>query len=83
MRSPWPVIAIAGAAAVLLAARRPATSAPQQWEYRTVWDQTDTTKLNALGRDGWELVAVHTAIFNGSTAREVGWLYFKRPITTP
>ena len=28
----------------------------------------------------WELVAVHTLIFNGTTAKEAGWLYFKRPI---
>jgi len=78
-----PVLAIGCVAFAVLAARRPVQPASTQWEYRTVWDQTDTTKLNALGRDGWELVAVHTAIFNGTTAREVGWLYFKRPLTQP
>ena len=84
MRSPWPVLAMSGAAAVLLAAKRPAAPAPQQqWEYRTVWDQTDTTKLNAIGRDGWELVAVHARSYNGSSTKDVGWLYFKRPLTTP
>jgi hypothetical protein len=67
----------------VVAARRRSLPPVTQWEYRTVWDQTDTTRLNALGRDGWELVAVHTAIFNGTTAREVGWLYFKRPLPAP
>ena len=83
MQKLLPVLAIGCVAFAVLAARRPVQPAPTQWEYRTVWDQTDTTKLNALGRDGWELVAVHTAIFNGTTAREVGWLYFKRPLTQP
>jgi len=80
MRSIWTVLAVAGAATILLASQPAGQAAVQLWEYRTVWDQTDTTKLNALGREGWELVAVHTAIFNGTTAKEVGWLYFKRPI---
>ncbi len=80
MRSILPILAVAGAAGILIASRPAAQAAVQQWEYRTVWDQTDTTKLNVLGREGWELVAVHTAIFNGTTAKEVGWLYFKRPI---
>jgi len=39
--------------------------------------------LTMLRRDGWELVAVHTAIANGFTGHEVGWLYFKRPLAQP
>jgi len=82
MRSIWTLLALAGAATILVGSRPAGQATVQQWEYRTVWDQTDTTKLNVLGREGWELVAVHTAIFNGTTAKEVGWLYFKRPIKT-
>lgn len=74
------VIAIGGVLS-LVAAKNPQPTGVPKWEYRTVWDQTDTAKLNALGRDGWELVSVHTASLNGTTGREVGWLFFKRPIS--
>ena len=68
---------------VTLAARRAPNQTREQWEYRTVWNEKDTTKLNVLGHDGWELVAVTTASFGGTTAKEVGWAYFKRRVATP
>lgn len=73
------VLAVAVILAATIAARR--VIAPTRWEYLTVWDEKDTAALNALGRDGWELVAVSTASIQGTTAREVGWLFFKRPVT--
>jgi hypothetical protein len=48
-----------------------------------VWNEKDTTKLNALGREGWELVGVTTASFGGTTSKEVGWAYFKRQLIAP
>lgn len=77
---PWITTGIA-ALAVTMAARGRSAAAPTRWEYRTIWDEKDTSALNALGRDGWELVTVSTASIQGTTAREVGWLYFKRPVT--
>lgn len=73
------------AAGILVVAAAAARQAPthELWEYRTVWNVTDTAKLNVLGREGWELVSVHTAIFQGTTAREVGWVYFKRRLPAP
>ncbi len=41
------------------------------WEYRTIDALDPELDLDALGRDGWELVAAH-----GAASRV---LYFKRP----
>ena len=63
----------------------PAASGVPAWDYAVVsiharHNDGLEDELKKYGREGWELVAVHTAIFNGTTAKEVGWLYFKRPI---
>jgi hypothetical protein len=83
MRRLWTLVAIASLAFVAVGAGVRREQAREQWEYRTSWDETDTAKLNALGREGWELVAVSTAIIGGTTGRSVGYQFFKRRIAAP
>lgn len=46
----------------------------QKWEYKCVAivgaGESTTRQLNALGNEGWELVAVASIV----------WHYFKRPV---
>ena len=50
---------------------------PPQWEYLITAD-THQPRLNELGAEGWELVAVSTAV-RFEPMREVErWLYLKR-----
>jgi hypothetical protein len=44
----------------------------QKWEYKVIEVSTNENVLNALGAEGWELVAV---------AEDYQRLYFKRPIS--
>ena len=54
---------------------------PQRWEYMVLKGRSgeDTTTLNRIGRDGWELVAATAISINGNTSGIPGYLYFKRP----
>ena len=53
------------------------------WEYRVIEDmpamhgETLEARLNALGREGWELLAVHFR----EVGRAVTLFIFKRPLT--
>jgi hypothetical protein len=71
------------AATVLLAGWRTdhhQQRAAPRWEY-AVLAVHDTAHLNSMGREGWELVAVTTAIFGGNTyPNRPGDLFFKRPL---
>ena len=55
------------------------SSARNGWEYRVVFSDPDTVKmdLNTLGADGWELVSILPDTVDGNSrgAR----FYFKRP----
>ncbi|MFN2578418.1 MAG: hypothetical protein ABR607_12090 [Pyrinomonadaceae bacterium] len=47
----------------------------QQWEYKLVEGLQTNDQLNALGREGWELVATEVGVGNHNMA-----FYFKRPV---
>jgi hypothetical protein len=46
----------------------------QEWEYKVVFSKDEEQEMNALGKEGWELIAV--AGHYGNSIK----LYFKRPL---
>ncbi len=53
------------------------TTVSDQWEYKTVWDQFQLpdSQLNAMGQEGWELVAFNKA---SSQVWSSGWVFKRR-----
>ena len=72
------LLAVAALAVLVGAAskRQAAPAARWQYRYESGGDLSDTTRLNAIGREGWELVAI---TFIGTVNRATA-AYFKRPL---
>lgn len=71
---------LVGTGITVLSAARPQGASQARWEYLVLKAKDDTATLNRVGRDGWELVTVTTAILGGSAPGVPGDMFFKRPL---